>query len=160
HVKGKVGDQDVDRPELQVDLGDTQHEPLPGLVAALVGLPIDAKDRAITLNFADDAEQAEIRGKTAELTVSFGDVRQKVLPSRDDDFAKDTGEADTLDELRQKTRELLEKHAASRADRDMREALVKELVKANPVEVAPSLVERGIDNQIQRARLSFAMQGV
>src|SRR5262249_52640433 len=44
--------------------------------------------------------------------------------------------------------------------REVREAVLKELIKENPVPVAPALVERGIDSQIQRARLSFAMQGV
>jgi trigger factor len=158
-VTGKVGDIDVDR-EVQVDLGDAGTEPLPGLAAALAGLPLDAKDHAIELAFAEDAPQKEIAGKTAALKVTFRDARQKVLPALDDDFAKDTGEADNLGELRQKTREMLEKAARGRADRDMREGLLKELVKANPLAVAPSLIERGIDSQIQRARLSFAMQGV
>ncbi|HKA88494.1 MAG TPA: trigger factor [Haliangiales bacterium] len=158
-VSGKVGDIDVDK-EVQVDLGDARSEPLPGLAAALVGLPLDAKNHPVSLAFAEDAPQKEIAGKTAQLKVTFRDARRKVVPNLDDDFAKDTGEADNLAELRQKTREMLEKAAQGRAERDMREGLLKELVKANPVAVAPSLVERGIDSQIQRARLSFAMQGV
>src|SRR5262249_2037452 len=156
-VAGKVGDIDVDK-EVQVDLGDATTEPLPGLAAALVGLPLDAKDHAVELTFAADAPQAEIAGKTAQLKISFRDARVKFIPTLDDDFAKDTGEAESLAELRTKTREQLEKAARGRADREMREGLLKELVKANPIAVAPSLIERGIDSQIQRARLSFAMQ--
>ena len=158
-VNGKVGDIDVDR-EVQVDLGDAKSEPLPGLAVALTGLPVDAKDHDISLPIPEDAPQKEIAGKTAALKVTIRDARQKVLPGLDDDFAKDTGEAESLAELRQKTREILEKHAQNRAERDLREGVLKELVKANPLPVAPSLVERGIDSQIQRARLSFAMQGV
>jgi trigger factor len=158
-VAGKVGDIDVDK-EVHIDLGDARSEPLPGLAAALVGMAVDAKDQPVELTFADDGREKELAGKTASLKVSFHDARQKVVPNLDDDFAKDTGEAETLAELRQKTREALEKAARARADREMREGLIKELVKANPVAVAPSLIERGIDSQIQRARLSFAMQGV
>jgi trigger factor len=151
HVQGKVGDQPLDR-DVGVDLSEPAREPLPGLVAALVGLPLDAKDHEITLALEG--------GETAALKVSVRDARAKVVPALDDEFAKDTGEADTLDELRGKLRAALEKTAAGRADRDMREALVKELVKRNPTPVAPALVERGIDSQIERARLSLAMQGV
>ncbi len=88
------------------------------------------------------------------------DAREKVLPELDDDFAKDTGEADTLADLRVKVRAVLEKHAFDRANRDTRETLLKELIKRNPLPVAPALIERGIDSQIHRARMSLAMSGV
>jgi trigger factor len=159
-VKGTVGDLPIDRPEAQIDLGDPKHEPLPGLAAALTGIPIGAQDHELTLEMPAEHEHAEVAGKTAKLSVTIKDAREKVIPKLDDEFAKDTGEADTLDELRGKLRAELEKRAGERADRDMRESLVKELVKRNPLEVANTLVERGIDSQIQRARLSLAMQGV
>src|SRR5262249_52641782 len=140
--------------------GERKSGRLPGLAAALTGIPIDAKDHELTLEMPAEHEHAEVAGKTAKLTVTIKDAREKVIPKLDDEFAKDTGEADTLDELRGKLRAELEKRAGERADRDMRENLVKELVKRNPLEVANTLVERGIDSQIQRARLSLAMQGV
>jgi trigger factor len=157
-VKGKVGGRALER-DVVVDVGDPTREPLPGLAAALVGLPTDAKDHPLTLQLPE-GDQAEVSGKTAELVLTVKDARVKKVPELDDEFAKDTGEADTLDELKGKLRAQLEKLAAGRADRDMREALIKELVAKNPTHVAPALVERGIDSQIERARLSLAMQGV
>jgi trigger factor len=159
-LKGTVGELPVDRPELQVDLTDARTEPLPGLAAALVGLPLDAKDHALTLEIPADHEHKEIAGKTANLTVTIRDARKKVVPDLDDEFAKDTGEADSLDELRGKLRQALEKAAGSRAERDTKDGLLKELIKRNPTHVAASLVERGIDSQIERARMTLAMQGV
>jgi trigger factor len=159
-VQGQVGDLPIDRPDAQIDLGEPEHEPLPGLAGALVGIPIDAKEHDIVLQIPAEDAHKEIAGKTANLKISIKDAREKVVPNLDDEFAKDTGEADTLDELRAKLRADLDKRAGERADRDMREALVKDLVAKNPVHVANALVERGIDSQIQRARLSLAMQGV
>jgi trigger factor len=156
-VKGKVGDTPVDRPETHVDLGDTKLEPVPGLATALTGVAIDTKDLALTLELPDDGEG---QGRAAQLTVTIKDAREKIVPALDDEFAKDTGEADTLEELRGKLRAQLEKVARDRAEQDMREGLIKELVKHNPMDVAPALVERGINSQIQRARLSLAIQGV
>jgi trigger factor len=150
-LKGKIGEQALDR-DVGVDLGDPAREPLPGLAAALIGLPLDAKEHAVDITLAD--------GTRTKLEITVKDARKKVVPDLDDEFAKDTGEADTLDELRGKLRGQLEKVAAGRADRDLREGLIKELVKKNPTHVAPALVERGIDSQIERARLSLAMQGV
>jgi trigger factor len=159
-MKGKIGEHKVDRPEVSVDLSTPEHEPLPGLAKALLGVSTSAKDHPIELEIPADATPAEIAGTKAHLKVTVKDARQKHVPALDDDLAKDTGEADTLDELRTKIRAGLEKAAKDRAEKDMREKLVKELVKRNPIPVAGALVERGIDTQLQRARLSLAMQGL
>lgn len=162
-LKGKIGEFPVDKPEISVDLGDPDHEQLPGLAAALTGIPLSTQGLDVTLDIPaepPDTRFKEIAGKQAVLTVSIKDSREKVVPALDDEFAKDTGEADTLDDLRGKTREDLEKRAREAADREAREEVLKELVKKNPIPVAPALVERGIDNQLNRARYSLAMQGI
>jgi trigger factor len=158
-VTGPAGEFPIDR-ELQIDLSDAKTEPLPGMAAALVGLPLGAKDHELALTMPAEHAQKEIAGATANLKVTFKEAREKLLPALDDEFAKDTGEAETLADLRAKLRADLEKQQAARADRELRDGLLKELVKRNPFAVAPALVERGVDSQMQRARLSFAMQGI
>ncbi len=159
-LKGKIGEFPVDKPEISVDLGEPDQEQVPGLAAALTGIPLDTKDLELTLDVPAESPHKEIAGKQAVLTVSIKDSREKLVPSLDDEFAKDTGEADTLDDLRAKTRGDLEKRAREAAERDAREEVLKALVKKNPIPVAPALVERGIDNQLNRARYSLAMQGI
>ncbi|MBI4508974.1 MAG: trigger factor [Deltaproteobacteria bacterium] len=159
-IKGKVGEHPVEWPQISVDLTQPHTEPLPGLSKALVGLPLDTKDHPLTLEIAGDAAQKEIAGKTATLTISIMEARQKVLPELDDDFAKDTGEADTLAELRENLRQGLEQAEKERADRGLREAALKQLVEKNTFPVAPALIERGMDSQLARFRMQLAMQGV
>ncbi len=159
-AKGKVGAHDIDRPDLQIDLGHTDHEPLPGMARLLTGIPLDTKDKVLTLDIPADWQQKEIAGAHAELTITIKDAREKVVPALDDEFAKDTGEADTLVDLKQKIREKLEAQQRAAAERDMRTALQKEFVKRNPLPIAPALVERGIDSQLERTRYSLAMQGI
>lgn len=159
-LKGKVGEHPIDRPELSVDLSHTGHEPLPGLAARLIGLPFDTADQEIVLEIPADVAEKELAGKTATLTLTIKEAREKVVPALDDEFAKDTGEADTLAELKVKIRETLRKEAEERSGREVKDALLKELIKKNPLPVAPALVERGIDSQLERARMSLAMQGI
>jgi trigger factor len=159
-LKGKIGEFPVDKPEISVDLGDPTMEQVPGLAAALTGIPLDTQGLDVTLDVPEDSPHKEIAGQKAALTVSIKDSREKVVPALDDEFAKDTGEADSLDELRTKTRGDLEKRAKEAAERDAREEVLKALVKKNPIQVAPALVERGIDTQLNRARYSLAMQGI
>jgi trigger factor len=159
-LKGKVGENAIDRPELLVDLTDPAQEPLPGLAEALIGIPFDAKDKPLKLTFAADHAVKEIAGQTAELTVTVKDAREKAVPALDDEFAKDTGIAETLADLRDKLREELSKNKQGEAEREMRAGVLKAFVAANEIPVAPALVERGVDAQIERARYSLAMQGL
>ena len=159
-AKGKVGELPVDRPELTVDLGHVDLEPLPGLARALRGLPLDTRDREIVLDIPADAPQKEIAGQKATLRITIKEAREKLVPALDDELAKDTGEADSLADLTVKTRADLEKQGRAAIDREVREAALKELVRKNPIPIAPALVERGIDSQIHRARMSLAMQGI
>ena len=52
-VKGTVGEFKVDRPEVVVDLGDHEHDPLPGLGLALIGMPVTATDHVLTLELPE-----------------------------------------------------------------------------------------------------------
>ena len=81
------------------------------------------------------------------------------MPALDDEFAKDTGEADTLDGLRDKVRErLLEADKERIKQRADAQELVKELLKRNAFPVAPALVERHAQLIVQRAKQQLAMR--
>ena len=88
--------------------------------------------------------------------ITLKEIKQRVLPELDDEFAKDVGSYDTLDALRQDVRQKIEKANAERAENEVAEALVVELCKRNPVPVPPSLVDqqaRMQENEIlERAR--------
>jgi trigger factor len=162
HLKGKIGDRAIDRPEVLVDLTDHSQEPLPGLAEALLGIPFDAKDKPLKLTFAADHKIKELAGQTAELTITVRDARQKQVPALDDEFAKDVGvgEATTLDGLKDALRKDLLAGKQAQADREGRGNVLKAFIAANPIPVAPALVERGIDLQLDRTRYQLAMQGI
>ncbi len=170
NVHGTIGEQKVGRDDLRVDLAHAspafkeQHghsdEPLPGMAAALVGLPLDTKEHPLTLVMPDDGPQKELAGKTATLLVTITEAQEKVLPPLDDDFAKDTGEAETLAELRTKTHGKILEERNKEIDRDLRGQLVRVLLEQNPFDVATALVERQLDFMVERVRMQLAMQGV
>ncbi len=160
-LKGKIGEHDFDKEGVMVDLGDAEREVIPGIAAALKGLPLDAKDHEVSWTVPDHEQvKKELVGQKAALKVTIKEAREKHMPSLDDEFAKDTGEADTLVELRGKLREKLVEEDQQRAKGELKEQLVKELLKRNSFVVAPALVERQLDNMLQRAKLQLAMRGI
>ena len=73
------------------------------------------------------------------------DLRAKELPVLDDDFARDHGRSDTLEELRGRIRADLERQANERADGAVREAVLDQLLARHPFEAPGSLVDRRCD---------------
>ena len=79
------------------------------------------------------------------------------MPALDDELAKDTGEAETLEGLRDKVRERLVETTSSASSDEMAQQLVKELVKRNEFPIAPALVERYAQLIVNRAKTQLTM---
>jgi trigger factor len=157
-VTGTIGEHQINQPQFAVDLDDAEREPLPGMRQALLGLPIDTKDRKIEIVIPDDYKDETLRGRTAQLTVTILEARAKEVPELDDEFAKDTGKAETLEALRAVVRGELEDRERSVIDREAREAALRELIKRNQIPVASSLVERAVELQYARLRQMLGMK--
>jgi trigger factor len=157
-VTGTIGEHQINQPQFAVDLDDTEREPLPGMREALIGVPLDTKDKAIEITVPDDYKDESIRGRKAALSVTILEVRAKEVPALDDEFAKDTGKADTLDGLRGALRKELEDREREVIDREARENVLRELIKNNQIPVAASLVERAVEMQYARLRQMLGMK--
>jgi trigger factor len=157
-VTGTIGEHQINQPQFAVDLDDTEREPLPGLRDALMGMPLDTKDKQIEIDVPEDYKDESVRGRKAVLNVTILEARAKDVPELDDEFAKDTGKSDTLDGLRKALREELEGKEREVIDREAREGVLRELIKKNQIPVAGSLVERAVEMQYQRLRQMLGMK--
>ena len=100
----------------------------------------------IDVSFPDDHADRELAGKLVRFAVTVRAIKNKVLPSVDDEFVKDLGWDDcaTVEQLRSKIRGDLEAHAVEEANRRMRGELLGQLVEAHAFDVPESLVNRQI----------------
>ena len=114
---------------------------VPELGQALEGKEVGAQFD-VEADFGDNYQRKELVGKHGVFHVVVKQIKQKVLPEVDDEFAKDVGSFDNLEALRADLRAKLEKAAQERAETEMAQAVVVELCKRNPVPVPPSLVQQ------------------
>jgi trigger factor len=130
---------DAGASDFQVELGGGTL--LPQIEEAVLGK--STSDTA-TAEVAMPAQHPhpKLKGKTASFAITVNDIKERVLPAADDEFAKDVGEFETLVALKEDIKKKLEAQGKEQSDNQLAEQLVLELVKANPVPVPPSLVER------------------
>jgi len=130
---------DAGANDFQVWLGRGQL--LPPLEDELLGLSIGDK-KTIDVPIPAAHQHKKLKGKTVQFQVTLKALKERVLPVADDEFAKDLGKYETLADLEKELRERLEKQATEASENNLAEQLVVDLVKANPIPVPPSLVER------------------
>jgi trigger factor len=159
-VHGRVGDNKVKRNQVGVDLEDKTGGPLPGLAEQLHGIPLDASEREIKYTLPADLLQKELAGREVSLKVTVKDAREKKQRALDDEFAKDTGEAETLEGLKDKLRQRLLDSDRQRIESELRGQLVKEIVARNDFPIAPSLVDRHAGAIVNRALQQLMMAGI
>jgi trigger factor len=100
------------------------------------------------ITFPSDFTDESRRGESERIRITMGARRTMDVPALDDDLAKQVGEFETLDELKAKIREDMEKEAEQQSDATVRGRLLDLLVEANPFEVPASMVARYSDGII------------
>lgn len=123
---------------VQLELGAGQA--LPEIDKALDGKSVGDK-LSVEHTFAADHPRDDFRGKKATFDITVSDLKERVPPALDDEFAKDLG-FDTLVALRADVHTKLEKAFKDRAETSVAEQIVAKLNEKNPCDVPPSLVEQ------------------
>jgi trigger factor len=131
---------------------------LPEIDDAVVGLTAGA-EREIGVRFAEDHRHQDLRGKSATATVKIVEVKEKILPLLDDDFAKTLGEYTTLADLRAAVRGHLEAERDREDRRTLEDKIVDALLARHPFTVPEALVTRQIAHLVQHARDRMRRQG-
>jgi trigger factor len=125
----------------------------------LVGAKANDEKR-FNVVYRQEYPEKRLAGKTVEYSVKIEGIKTKEIPDLNDEFAQRFGEYKTLDELKSKIRDDLEKHKREHAQEQMREKLLKWLEDNNEFEIPESLVERQLKIRVQRLLRDLAQQGI
>jgi trigger factor len=130
---------------------------LPQFEGAIVGLKVGVRE-TIHVTYPEDYPNREISGKTVDFSIVVHEIKQKVLPTLDDEFAKDHGECASLDDLKASIRTRLENELKQIQDEELKEQIVNRLIEANIFTPPASMVERQTRYLMERYNNSVAGQ--
>mgnify|MGYP003369300122 FL=1 len=132
---------------------------IPGFEDQLVGKKA-GEEVEVNVTFPAEYHAENLAGKAVVFNVKVNDVKVKELAELNDEFAKDTSEFETLEELKADVRTNLEKEAETRAKNEMRNSLVEKVSANTEVEVPAVMVEQQIDNMLMELNYQLQYQGL
>ena len=130
---------------------------VPGFEEQIVGMAAgDEKD--IDITFPEDYH-AELAGKPVVFHVKVNKITVTNIPAKDDEFAKDVSEFETLDALKADIREKALEKAEKSAQSAFEQACVDKAAENTTVEMPKALIEAELDNQMERFGYQLQMSG-
>jgi trigger factor len=132
---------------------------LPEIDAAVVGMGA-GEQREIPLRFADDHRMESLRGKSGTASLKLGEVKEKILPTLDDDFAKGLGEFETLEAVKTEVRRQLEAGREAESRQTLEDKIMEALLARHEFGVPEAMVMRQVAHQVEHTRERLRRQGV
>ena len=127
---------------------------IPGFEDQLMGVKA-GESRQVQVTFPEDYGPEALNGQDAVFDCDVIAVRRKELPELDDEFAKDLGDCDSLEQLRERIRGDLEKTRDASAGRALDRSLMDSLLSLCEFEVPPGVVQGQLQNQMQSMHQQF-----
>ncbi len=143
--------------DFTVEVGSGQF--IPAFEEKIIGLKPE-EEKEIEVTFPEDYGYQKWAGKTISFQVKIKEIKEKILPPLDDEFAKDLGDYSSLGELKAKLTEDIKKEKELALERQLKDSVVDRLLEANPFEVPESLVEEQARAMVSDTKLKLAAQGV
>jgi trigger factor len=132
---------------------------IPGFEDNLVGLSVGDK-KAFDIAFPDDYMEKSLAGKQAHFDVELRELREKVLPDADDDFARSMGDFADMAALRTGVKERLERNALDKARHQFAEKIIDYAVANATLDLPDILLDQEVEVMHDEFRTSILRQGI
>lgn len=132
---------------------------IPGFEEQIVGKTI-GEEFDVNVTFPEQYGESTLAGKSALFKVKLLSLKARELPEVDDEFAKDISEFDTIDAYKADIRKRLTEAAESKAETELENRLLEQVVSGMTVEIPDCMIESRIDELVQDFGMRMGQQGL
>jgi trigger factor len=143
--------------DVTIEIGGAANPP--GFDAEITGLEAGAQ-KTFVVAFPAEYAVASLAGSEVEYEVHVKGIKAKTLPALDDEFAKDLGDFDSLEALRERVRHDLQHDAERTQEREVRNDLLRQLAARVTFDAPDALVDREVDRRTEEFVRQVMEQGV
>jgi len=148
--------QEVKTDNYPVELGNSML--MPEFESALYGMKI-GEDKEITIDFPDDYPDKDICGRRILFKIHVKEIRKKILPELDDDFAKDMG-FDNLEKMRESVENDLRKEKESARNKIIYQKIIDSLLEKVDIAVPKRYLEKRVQSMLEEAKQRYEAEGI
>jgi trigger factor len=112
---------------------------IPEYRQALIGASADDQKR-VTVTYPADHPQKDLAGQEVSFVLKVKEIKKKILPPLDDEFAKSVSDLPTMKAFKEAIYKRLKEQEEQKARRDVEEQILDQIIEKNPFEVPESLV--------------------
>ena len=131
---------------------------IPGFEEQVVGMSA-GEEKDIDVTFPENYHAKELAGAPVVFKVKVHEVKETVVPEKDDEFVKDVSEFDTMAELRADIEKKILDEKQAGIDRAFENAAIEKAVANMTVEIPDSMVEEELDHELERMDYELRSQG-
>ena len=131
---------------------------VPGFEEQIVGMSA-GEEKDIDVTFPADYHAEELAGKPVVFKVKVHEVKETVVPEKDDEFVKDVSEFDTVAELRADIEKRIRDEKQAGIDRAFENAAVEKAAANMTVEIPDSMIDEELDQEMERMDYELRSQG-
>ena len=142
--------------EYELKLGS--HTFIPGFEEQVVGMSA-GEEKDINVTFPENYHEKSLAGAPVVFKVKIREVKETVVPEKDDEFVKDVSEFDTMAELRADIEKRIRDEKQAGIDRAFENAAIEKAVANMTVEIPDSMVEEELERQMERMDYELRSQG-
>ncbi len=132
---------------------------IPGFEEQVVGKNI-GEEFDVEVTFPEQYGESSLAGKPAVFKVKLLGLKARELPEVDDEFAKDISEFDTIEAYKADISKRLTESAESKAETEMENKLLEQVVAGMTVEIPDCMIESRIDELVQDFGMRMGQQGL
>ncbi len=132
---------------------------IPGFEEQLIGRNA-GEEFEISVTFPEDCHAPDLAGQDAVFQVTVNEIKAKMTPELDDDFAQDVSEFDTVEEYKESVREKVAERKQANARSTQEEEALDKIAEASEMDIPEPVIDSQSENMINRFAQQIAQQGM
>lgn len=150
-------EQPVTGDDVMIEVGG--QNTLPSFNEALRGSK-PGQELKFEVSYPEDFGERRLAGKTISYDVEVKAIKKKIQPELNDDFAKELGEYEGIEDFKQKLKDHLASDKKRKLEGETRDKIVEALIAKYHFPVPESLVQQQVDARLDRGLRALAQQGM
>ena len=132
---------------------------IPGFEEQLLD-KVPGEEVDVNVTFPEQYHSADLAGKAAVFKCKIHAIRIKSAYEMDDVFAKEVGDCENLEQMKEKMRAYLQNYSDERSEMELQEVLIRKAADTLEFEPSEEQIQAEMDEQMQNLNAQLAQQGV